>query len=214
MINDKIKKLYRFLKDNKFSEETAFLRKIAEEYTVVSGDTLSEIAQRHGVKVSEIQSANSMGNSTRIYLGQDLIIPEPENSTEIIAATLLGEVGTTNPSAMPAIMAVIKNRAEVRGLSEYEIVSEKKQFSYWNGKNPSGVLEGPLGRKHRLWEKAMDIASGNISLPDIGGSTHYYSKSINPPFWAKGSCWQKLYEDDSHVFGKDTSGRYGSCQPG
>ena len=212
-MNNKIKKLYKFLKKNKFSKEIILLRKIAREHTVVSGDTLSEIAERYGLKVSEIQSANAMGDSTTIYLGQDLIIPEPENSTEIVAATLLGEVGTTNPTAMPAIMAVIKNRAEARGLSEYEIVLEPRQFSYWNNKSPSGVLEGPLGRSHRLWQKAMDIASGEVSLPDIKGSTHYYSKSISPPFWAKGNCWEELYEDDSHVFGKDTSGRYGSCQP-
>lgn len=44
-------------------------------YTAQSGDTLSHIAQRHGVTVSALQNANNIGNKDVIYAGQTLTIP-------------------------------------------------------------------------------------------------------------------------------------------
>lgn len=40
--------------------------------TVQRGDTLSHIAKRHGISISELQRINELGNSTRIYAGQQL----------------------------------------------------------------------------------------------------------------------------------------------
>lgn len=39
---------------------------------VERGDTLSHIAQRHGISIAELQRINDLGNSTRIYAGQEL----------------------------------------------------------------------------------------------------------------------------------------------
>ena len=44
-------------------------------YTVKSGDTLSAIAAKHGVKLSEILSANKLTMSSVIYPGNKLVIP-------------------------------------------------------------------------------------------------------------------------------------------
>jgi len=46
----------------------------AASYTVQSGDTLSQIAQRNGTSVSAIQKANRLSND-RIRSGQKLLIP-------------------------------------------------------------------------------------------------------------------------------------------
>jgi hypothetical protein len=46
------------------------------EYTVVPGDTLTEIARDHGVSVEEIMSANQLV-SDQILVGQVLILPGP-----------------------------------------------------------------------------------------------------------------------------------------
>lgn len=46
-------------------------------YTVQSGDTLFNIAQRFGVTVKAIQDANSLANPNRLSIGQELIIPPP-----------------------------------------------------------------------------------------------------------------------------------------
>jgi len=44
-------------------------------YTIKAGDTLSGIAARHGVKLSDVLSANRMSMSTIIYPGNKLVIP-------------------------------------------------------------------------------------------------------------------------------------------
>ena len=44
-------------------------------YTVRKGDTLSQIAQRHGVRLSSIAKANNMTNANRLRVGQKLLIP-------------------------------------------------------------------------------------------------------------------------------------------
>jgi putative chitinase len=46
-------------------------------YTVVAGDTLGSIAQRHGVTISAILRANNLTDPDAIKIGQELIIPSP-----------------------------------------------------------------------------------------------------------------------------------------
>ena len=50
-------------------------------YVVKSGDSLSGIAVKHGVKVSDIQAANSLKNADKITVGQKLKIPGATKST-------------------------------------------------------------------------------------------------------------------------------------
>jgi LysM repeat protein len=47
----------------------------ASSYTVQRGDTLSAIAQRFGLTVAELASANGLANPSLIYAGQILILP-------------------------------------------------------------------------------------------------------------------------------------------
>lgn len=44
-------------------------------YVVVAGDTISAIAQRHGVSVQAVLSANGLSSSSIIYPGQKLAVP-------------------------------------------------------------------------------------------------------------------------------------------
>ncbi|WP_018763539.1 lytic transglycosylase domain-containing protein [Arthrobacter sp. 135MFCol5.1] len=44
-------------------------------YTIKAGDTLSAIASRHGVKLSDLLSANQLSMTTVIYPGSKLVIP-------------------------------------------------------------------------------------------------------------------------------------------
>lgn len=46
-----------------------------QQYTVVAGDTLTNIAQRFGVKVEAIVLANGLQNPNQLSVGQVLIIP-------------------------------------------------------------------------------------------------------------------------------------------
>lgn len=64
-------------------------------YTVKSGDTLSAIAAKHGVKLSDILSANKLTMSSMIYPGNKLVIPgasiQPAGSvTPLVPSSFLG----------------------------------------------------------------------------------------------------------------------------
>ncbi|MCU1517239.1 MAG: lytic transglycosylase [Pseudarthrobacter sp.] len=69
-------------------------------YTIKAGDTLSAIASAHGVKLSEILSANQLSVTTVIYPGNKLVIPgagvQPASSqpaasvTPLVPSTFLG----------------------------------------------------------------------------------------------------------------------------
>ncbi len=69
------------------------------EHVVMPGESLSRIAQRYGVKVSEIMEANGLG-SDRIRAGDRLVIPHPKNVPSGSAP-----VAHTKPSASAAAPA-------------------------------------------------------------------------------------------------------------
>ena len=62
------------------------------QYTVVSGDTLSRIAKRHGVSVRALEAANPSVVPTRLQIGQKLVIPSASSSSTT----------TANPMVAPA----------------------------------------------------------------------------------------------------------------
>lgn len=48
---------------------------VEPSYTVVAGDTLSSIAQRHGTTVDALQTINSLPDRSTLSIGQRLTIP-------------------------------------------------------------------------------------------------------------------------------------------
>lgn len=46
-------------------------------YAVKSGDTLSSIARKHGVKLSALKAANPRLDSRKLHVGQTVIVPAP-----------------------------------------------------------------------------------------------------------------------------------------
>ena len=58
----------------------------AEEYVVVSGDSLSIIARDHGVAADELASANGISDLHLIRVGQSLTIPRPEPVTHVVVS--------------------------------------------------------------------------------------------------------------------------------
>jgi LysM repeat protein len=62
-------------------------------YTVLSGDTLSSIALRHGTTVSALVRANGLANANTIYVGQRLVISGSGTSGE--GQSQASGVGTT-----------------------------------------------------------------------------------------------------------------------
>ena len=54
------------------ADNRSFVRKV--NYTVRSGDNLSEIASRYGVRVNDIRSWNTIRNSKTIHPGDNLTL--------------------------------------------------------------------------------------------------------------------------------------------
>ncbi|WP_461174580.1 LysM peptidoglycan-binding domain-containing protein [Arthrobacter sp. Z1-9] len=74
-------------------------------YTVKAGDTLSAIASRHGVKLSELLSANRMNMGTVIYPGNKLAIPgagqqAPQPAASVTPLVPSSFLGFTYPAAV------------------------------------------------------------------------------------------------------------------
>ena len=60
----------------------------ALRYTIAAGDTMSAVAQRHGVSTESLLSANGLGWDSIIYPGQTIAIPDASAlNTELVSST-------------------------------------------------------------------------------------------------------------------------------
>ena len=75
-------------------------------YTVARGDTLTGIAARYGTTVAAIQSANGLGRSSLIRIGQALAVPVTATATPLVGDSFAGR---TYPAVVVA--AANANRA-------------------------------------------------------------------------------------------------------
>jgi LasA protease len=57
------------------------LRAESQAYSVKSGDTLGQIAQRYGVSLESLIAANKLPNPNLLEVGQELVIPAPDPSS-------------------------------------------------------------------------------------------------------------------------------------
>jgi LysM repeat protein len=103
----------------------------AGSYTVKAGDTLSAIASRHGVKLSELLSANRLSLTTVIYPGNKLAIPgaaggsapQPAASvTPLVPSSFLGfsypaaVVSSANENKALLNASPVPTREQMRGI--------------------------------------------------------------------------------------------------
>ena len=75
-------------------------------YVVKSGDTLSEIAQKHGVKTAAILEANGLKDANKLSIGQKLKIPGAVKSTATVAAPKPAATPPKNTPPKPAEVKV------------------------------------------------------------------------------------------------------------
>lgn len=101
-------------------------------YTIKAGDTLSAIASRHGVKLSDLLSANRLNMSTVIYPGNKLVIPgasaqpaapQPAASvTPLVPSSFLGfsypaaVVSSANENKALLNASPVPSREQMRGI--------------------------------------------------------------------------------------------------
>ncbi|WP_246205171.1 LysM peptidoglycan-binding domain-containing protein [Agromyces salentinus] len=80
-------------------------------HTVVAGDTVSGIAERYGLEVAQVLSANGLGRSSLIFPGESIVLPpsggvasstaQPLPVSEPVVATPVAETAPAAPAAPP-----------------------------------------------------------------------------------------------------------------
>ncbi|MBX3099632.1 MAG: LysM peptidoglycan-binding domain-containing protein [Salinibacterium sp.] len=81
-------------------------------YTIVSGDTISGIAERHGISTISVLTANGLGWSSLIYPGQTLAIPGFIGSDSPSADDFV-PVASSTPLPDPVVAPVVEAPASV-----------------------------------------------------------------------------------------------------
>jgi LysM repeat protein len=153
-------------------------------YTVQSGDSLSSIAQRYGITWQELANANGLTGSSRLNVGQKLIIPgtggpaQPAptaTSAPVVAATRTPTAAP--PPEQPQVPAPV-------------LVSPSDQTPY----------SGPGDYIELVWEQSADLPAGAqyqvlIRWTEGGVPMEYpdmrtTAKSIRMPLWLYGKADQ------------------------
>ena len=216
IIIKRLLKLSKALSNRGLGLEARIVSKLASrgsEYTIRREDTLSQIAESHGVSTQLLMSVNNIKDAGSIWAGQTLTIPEPDNAAEVVAATLMGEGGSEyGESMMLKIMTIIVNRSSNTGMSNYEVATHRSSrgvpsFSYWRGKSFSdGVSEWS---EHQLWNRALEIARNQETDSSVREATYYFIPGPTAyykdrPSWADptNSCWEEVHNDGNHIYGK------------
>ncbi len=74
-------------------------------YSVVRGDTLIRIAERHGIHLNDLVRANNIADPTVIYVGQILMIPPPPDAAAGPALTVAPATDPILPPLLPTTSA-------------------------------------------------------------------------------------------------------------
>ena len=79
--------------------------KLLTPYTVVRGDTLIQIADRHGIHLNDLVSVNNIADPTKIFVGQILLIPLPTDPNAGPALTIAPATDPVLPPLLPTTTA-------------------------------------------------------------------------------------------------------------
>ena len=83
------------------SEPTLIVASVVPQYQVRAGDTLTAIAQNHGISLSELANANRLSNPDQLEINQRIRIPHLESSSATgIGDTVGQEVTKSNENAV------------------------------------------------------------------------------------------------------------------
>ena len=79
--------------------------KLLTPYTVVRGDTLIQIADRHGIHLNDLVRVNNIADPTKIFVGQILLIPPPPDPNAGPALTIAPATDPILPPLLPTTTA-------------------------------------------------------------------------------------------------------------
>jgi membrane-bound lytic murein transglycosylase D len=139
-------------------------------YRVKRGDTVGEIAQMHGLKVSELIIANNLDSRATIYINQNLRLPLPGEKLE-------------RPKTTPQLASASQTQPK-----EDVALPPKNEASPFEGKTKvsdlpvtPAVVVGNLEVEHILTEDGRQIGIIRVELEETLG---HYADWLNVPTWA------------------------------
>lgn len=140
-----------------------------ERYTITEGDTISEIARKIGVPRSELMEANNLREGQQIYIGDQLIVPQPE-----IVEEPKQEIAQTEPTKEAPAPAAPEVKKEEKAPVAPEIASNGTYVV------KSGDTLSRIAREHGITISALKTANNLSSdLINLGQSLKIPGKSGN-----------------------------------
>lgn len=135
-----------------------------------------------------------------------LILWRSELKNIILSARVAwGEARNQGSEGIQAVLNVMTNRANDRRWpnSLGDVAVQRMQFSAYNENDPNRAKLEAVTDANPIFAEAVEFAALAVrgSLPDVtGGATHYHTRSIAPPYWAKGATVTARIGD--HIFYK------------
>lgn len=116
-----------------------------------------------------------------------------------------GEARNQGLEGLQAVLNVMTNRSKDRRYPSAlaSVATQPWQFSAFNKADPNRPLLEVVTDADSVFAQAIELAASNVrgELPDItDGATHYHSRFISPPYWAKGAIQTAVIGD--HIFYK------------
>ncbi|MFM4873256.1 LysM peptidoglycan-binding domain-containing protein [Aeromonas veronii] len=109
-------------------------------YQVTSGDTLSRIAQNHGVSVNELKLANNL-RSNNLRRGQQLVIPtHGQISSKPSSASKPQQLASRGNSQKAKVSYKVRSGDNLWSISQAHGVSHE-ELAKWNGLNAKSALK-------------------------------------------------------------------------
>jgi len=141
----------------------------------------------------------AFGAAVLIFIGVRM------RNIDLSARVAWGEARNQGPEGLQAVLNVMKNRAGDRRWpsSLAGVATQHRQFSAYDETDPNRAPLDAVTDADPVFVQAVELAASNVrgELPDItGGATHYHSRFINPPYWARGATVSASIGD--HIFYK------------
>lgn len=132
-------------------------------YTIQTGDTLSTIAQKTGVPVDEIVTANNINNANILVVGTELLMPGWTGEITIIELpTSVAPVEPTQPApVVPVGINILPNGSFEEDWYFFQGVSEWQLPNGWSMSADEGT--NPIGSGGRYFRPEIRL----LSRPDL-----------------------------------------------
>lgn len=130
-------------------------------YIVKSGDTLSQIADKHGIFTKDLKKDNSL-NSSKLKIGQELKIPAQQKAQEVVIAS-----EQSTPEWDTSITVRPKDDTPLQTIEE--VSAEKalpSTYTVKKGDIPSKIAE-KLGVKTKDLIKLNDLNANNLQIGQV-----------------------------------------------